>query len=62
MDDEPTPPSDPVLKRLGREDLSTLSVEDLEERIAALEAELTRCRQAVGARGDSRAAAESLFR
>jgi len=47
---------------LAKQDLSTLSVEDLHARIGAMEAEIERCRQAVNARGATRDAADKLFK
>ncbi|MEJ1157461.1 DUF1192 domain-containing protein [Prosthecomicrobium sp. N25] len=44
------------------QDLSLLSVGDLEERIAILEAEVARLRAAVEARRKSRSAADSVFK
>jgi len=44
------------------EDISTLSAHELEKRIARLEAEVARCRDAIAARHATRSAAESFFR
>lgn len=44
------------------EDLSAKSEDELAERIAALEAEIDRCREAIAARKSTRAAADSVFR
>lgn len=44
------------------EDLSAKSEHELAERIAALEAEIDRCREAIAARKSTRAAADSVFR
>lgn len=44
------------------EDLSAKSEHELAERIAALEAEIGRCREAIAARKSTRAAADSVFR
>lgn len=60
--DEPKPEPDLTLKMLERQDLSTLSVGDLKERIASLQAEIARCEGALGDRGVTRAEAEKLFR
>ncbi len=43
-------------------DLSKLSVEELEERIAALKAEITRIEADLAAKRSSRAAADSVFK
>ncbi|UYN98231.1 MAG: DUF1192 domain-containing protein [Devosia sp.] len=42
--------------------LDALSVEELEERIVLLEAEITRLRAAIAAKGSSRSAAEAAFK
>ncbi|OAM73146.1 DUF1192 domain-containing protein [Devosia elaeis] len=42
--------------------LDTLSVEELHDRIALLEAEIARLRQAIDAKGSSRKAAEAAFK
>jgi uncharacterized small protein (DUF1192 family) len=60
--EEPKPEPDLTLKAIARQDLSTLSVGDLEERIASLKAEIARCEAALGDRGSTRAEAEKLFR
>lgn len=44
------------------EDLSAKSEHELVERIASLEAEIGRCREAITARKSTRAAADSVFR
>jgi uncharacterized small protein (DUF1192 family) len=49
------------LLELAREDLDFFSVEDLQERIAALEAEIGRARAQIGRKQSGRAAAEALF-
>jgi uncharacterized small protein (DUF1192 family) len=60
--EEPKQAPDLTLKTICKQELSTLSVGDLEERIASLKAEIARCEQALGDRGSTRAAAEKLFR
>lgn len=60
--EEPQQAPDLTLKLICKQDLSTLSVGDLEERIASLKAEIARCERALGERGSTRAAAEKLFR
>lgn len=63
IDDEPVNTSpDLSLSGLGKQDLYTLSVGDLEDRIATLKAEIARCETALGERGDSRSEAEKLFK
>jgi uncharacterized small protein (DUF1192 family) len=44
------------------EDLSAKSVHELEERIAALEAEIARTREALSARSKTKNAADALFK
>lgn len=44
------------------EDLSTKSEHELVERIAVLETEIGRCREAIAARQSTRTAADSIFR
>lgn len=44
------------------EDLSAKSEHELVERIAALETEIGRCRDAIAARQSTRSAADSVFR
>jgi uncharacterized small protein (DUF1192 family) len=63
MDEEaPRQPQDFALASLGKQDLYTLSVADLKERIESLRAEIERCEAALAKRGDTRSAAEKLFR
>lgn len=50
-----------VLKALVREDLDGYAVVDLQERIATLEAEITRSRQAIDSKSSQRSAADALF-
>ncbi|MBV9550656.1 MAG: DUF1192 domain-containing protein [Alphaproteobacteria bacterium] len=44
------------------EDISTLSAHELESRIARLEEEAARCREAIKARHATKSAAESFFK
>ena len=44
------------------EDISTLSAHELEKRIAALDAEVARCKDAIAARHATKSAAESFFK
>lgn len=56
---------DEVRKPKGHEvgmPLDSMSVDELEERIALLKGEIARLEQAVGARKNTRAAADSLFK
>jgi uncharacterized small protein (DUF1192 family) len=50
-----------MLRELGREDLELYAVEELNERIAGLEAEIARVRRALERKQSGRAAADSLF-
>ncbi len=60
--DEPREQPDLTLAKVGKQDLYSMSVGDLEERIASLKAEIARCEMALSARGSTRAAAETLFK
>jgi uncharacterized small protein (DUF1192 family) len=51
-----------LLVQLGREDLDPLSVDELGERIAALEAEIERTKAKRASASAFRSAADSLFR
>jgi len=57
----PDKPDDP-LKLLARQDLDPLSVEELEARIALLEAEIVRVRAKLEASVNFRASADELFK
>jgi uncharacterized small protein (DUF1192 family) len=57
----PDKPKDPLVL-LARQDLDPLSVEELEERIAALEAEIARVKSKKAAAVDHRASADALFK
>ena len=46
---------------LGREDLELLGVDELQERIAALDGEIARCRAMLERKNSVRAAADALF-
>lgn len=55
----------PVKKPKGHEvgmPIDTLSVDELEERIGQLEAEIARLREAISARQQTKAAADSIFK
>ncbi len=60
-DVEPRPRLGDALASLGREDLDVHSVDDLEERIVALEAEIARARDAIEAKRSKKSAADALF-
>lgn len=51
-----------ALDQALREDLDLFSIGDLEERIAHLEAEISRCRAQIGRKAAGRQAADALFR
>ena len=53
---------DDLLAQLAREDLDPLSVAELHARIAALEAEIVRCRNHTERATSQRASADALFR
>ena len=57
----PNKPEDP-LALLARQDLDPLSVDELHERIAGLEAEIARGRAKIDAAVNHRASAEQLFK
>jgi uncharacterized small protein (DUF1192 family) len=44
------------------EDIATLSAHELEKRIAALESEIARCREAIVLRNATRSAADRFFK
>lgn len=61
MFDENDRPKKPSAHEVGMV-LDTLSVEELEARIALLEGEITRLKNAIDARGKTRTDAESIFK
>ncbi len=58
---EPRPARGAPLIALTREDLDGYSVEDLKERIAALEAEIARAKAAIDGKSSQRSAADAMF-
>ncbi len=58
---EPRPQRGEPLRALSREDLDVYSIEDLEERIAAMDAEIGRARAAIEAKRSKKNAADALF-
>ena len=58
---EPRPQRGETLKSLSREDLDLFSVEDLNDRIEALEGEIERARVAIEAKRAKKSAADALF-
>ena len=61
LDDLPRPKGDAASK-LAREDLSPYSQDELEQRIAILEAEIVRVREPHSKAAAHRSAADSLFK
>jgi uncharacterized small protein (DUF1192 family) len=53
---------DDLLLQLARQDLDPLSVEELHERVAALEAEIERSRAKINRAINHRASADALFK
>lgn len=60
--DEPRIRPDDLLKQVAKQDLDPLSVAELHERVAALEAEIARTRQRMLRAVNHRANADSLFK
>lgn len=60
-DIEPRPQRGEPLRALSREDLDVYSIEDLEERISALDDEVGRARRAIEAKRSKKNAADALF-
>ena len=58
---EPRPQRGAGMAALGREDLDLYSVEELGERIEALEAEIARSRGAIAGKTAKKSAADALF-
>ncbi|SJM56422.1 hypothetical protein FM111_05320 [Brevundimonas diminuta 3F5N] len=58
---EPRPQRGEAISALGREDLDLYAVDELQERIAALEAEIARSRAAIDGKSSQRSAADALF-
>ncbi|MBX3489018.1 MAG: DUF1192 domain-containing protein [Parvibaculum sp.] len=59
---EPRKRRDEALAALAKEDLSLLGIEELEERITALEGEIARIRDQLVKKRGSLSAAEALFK
>jgi uncharacterized small protein (DUF1192 family) len=57
----PSKPDDPLVA-LARQDLDPLSIEELQERVAALQAEIARVEAHMAAASKHRSAAEELFK
>jgi uncharacterized small protein (DUF1192 family) len=60
--DEPREAPDLTLQKIGKQDLYSMSAPDLEERIAALKAEIARCEAALAARRSTKSAADKFFK
>lgn len=60
--DELLPRKKPVSEIVLGQDLSAMSAHELEARIAAMEEEILRCRDAIKARNSTKAAADAFFR
>ena len=58
---EPRPQRGATLTALAREDLDLFSVEELGERVEALEAEIARARAAMDGKSSRKSAADALF-
>ncbi|WP_309627928.1 DUF1192 domain-containing protein [Brevundimonas sp.] len=58
---EPRPQRGAAVAALGREDLDLYSVDELGERIEALEAEVARTRAAIAGKTAKKSAADALF-
>ncbi len=62
MDDDAPRPKNTPLEQVLTEDLDPLSIDELEARIVALEAEVTRCRKKIEQSTQHKSAAEALFK
>ena len=60
-ENEPRPQRGEALKALSREDLDLLAVEELQERVAALQAEIERSKAAMDGKQSRKSAADALF-
>jgi uncharacterized small protein (DUF1192 family) len=61
MDDDDDETPETLAHEVG-DNIDTLSVEELNERIGQLEAEIARLKEAIAARSKTRSEAESLFK
>ena len=62
IDPDELPLRKPMNEIVLGQDLYALSVHELEARIAMMEEEIARCREAIKARNSTKAAADSFFR
>jgi uncharacterized small protein (DUF1192 family) len=60
--DELLPRKKPASEIVLGQDLSAMSAHELEARIAAMEEEIVRCRDAIKARNSTKTAADAFFR
>lgn len=60
-ENEPRPQRGEALRALAREDLDLLAVEELQERVEALQAEIARSRAAMDGKRSRKSAADALF-
>ncbi len=58
---DPRPQRGAALNAVGREDLDLYAVEELQERIVTLEAEIARVRRAMDTKAAKKNAADALF-
>ena len=58
---EPRPQRGANLKAISREDLDLYAVDELNERIEALQAEIERSKSAIAAKAAKKSAADALF-
>jgi uncharacterized small protein (DUF1192 family) len=62
MDTDDLEPRPPKSLKLGQEDLSPLSLEELKTRIVELQEEIERCEVVITSKQGSQAAAEDVFK
>ena len=62
MDTDDLEPRQGKMAPLGKQDISSFSIEELTERIAELKAEIDRCETAIRSKQGSRQDAESVFK
>ncbi len=60
MEEEEVRPANAI--ELSPEEIEILSIEELEARISALQAEIARLRAAIGEKASARSAADSVFK
>ena len=60
--EELLPRKKPASEIVPGQDLSAMSAHELEARIAAMEEEIVRCREAIQSRNSTKAAADAFFR